>query len=213
MANQTVDEIVEALAAVRAEGVPGGPYVRAAPEAYRAMSHDVLRQPHAHDTAERPRASAVYALEDDRAMHLWTRQGPGGAPWVGLVTSVSRTRAGIVLSAGYRVLAETPEEAEALAEDPGRALATLVSRFGVSYYTGRKRVYFLPEHVVELGARLETLGPDAFARAVGLETPPDGAQVAVNVAVSPGEGATTRLSWFFVLDLTRYERETRPRGR
>jgi hypothetical protein len=212
VANQTADEIVEALAAVRAEGVPEGPYVRAAPEAYRAMSHDVLRQTHAHDTAARPRAAAAYAL-DDRAMHLWTRQGPGDAPWVGLVTSVSRTRAGIVLNAGYRVLTGTPEEAAALAEDPGRALATLVTRFGVSYYTGRKRVYFIPEHVVELGARLETLGPDEFARAVGLETPPDGAQVAVNVAVSPGEGATTRLSWFFVLDLTRYERETRPRGR
>jgi hypothetical protein len=212
VANQTVDEIVASLEAVRAEGAPEGPYVRAAPEAYRAMSHDVLRQPHAHDTAERPGAAAVYT-QGERALYLWSRQGPGGAPWVGLVTSVSRTRAGIVLNAGYRVLTGTPEEAAALAEDPGRALATLVSRFGVSYYTGRKRVYFMPEHVVELGARLETLGPDAFARAVGLETPPDGAQVAVNVAVSPGDGATTRLSWFFVLDLTRYERETRPRGR
>lgn len=212
MAAQTVDEIVASLEAVRADGAPEGPYVRAAPEAYRAMSHDVLRQPHAHDTAERPRASAVYA-QGDRGLCLWTRPGPNGAAWVGLVTSVSRARAGIVLNAGYRVLTESAEDAEALAGDPGRALATLVTRFGVSYYTGRKRVYFMPEHVVELPARLETLGPDAFARAVGLETPPDGAQVAVNVAVSPGDDGATRLAWFFVLDLARYERETRPRGR
>ncbi len=212
MANQTVDEIVALLEPLRAEEGPRPPYARAAPEAYRAMSHDVLRQSHAHDAAERPDASASY-VQDERAMHLWTRQGPGDAPWVALVTSVTRTRAGIVLNAGYRVVTETPEEAAALALDPARALATLATRFGASFYTGRKRVYLMPEHLVEIGGRLDSLGPDQFARAVGLETPPDGSKVAVNVVVSPGEGTTTRLSWLFVIDLTRYEAGSRPRGR
>ncbi len=212
MANQTVDEIVALLDGVRVDVVPEAPSVRAAPEAYRAMSHDVLRQSHAHDTAERPDASARYE-QGERFMSLWTRQGPKGAPWVGLAISVSRTRAGAVLNAGYRVSTDSADEAAALAGDPARALATLVTRFGISYYTGRKRVYFVPEHLVELSVRLDTLGPDQFARAVGLETPPDGSKVAVNVVVSPGEEGVSRLAWFFVLDLTRYERELRPRGR
>lgn len=212
MANQTAEEIVALLAPLRAADAPVGPVVRAAPEAYRAMSHDVLRQSHAHDAVERPTASASF-VQDDRAMHLWTRQGPGGAPWVALALSVTRNRAGAVLNAGYRVVADGPGDAAALAADPARALATLVTRFGVSFYTGRKRVYLMPEHLVGIEGRLDALGPDEFARAVGLETPPDGAKVAVNVVVSPAEGGATRLSWFFVLDLTRYESESRPRGR
>lgn len=212
MEHQTVDEIAELLEAVRAEGAPQGPYVRTSPEAYRSMSHDVLRQSHAHDAADRPRASARYR-QGEREMSLWTRQGPEEAPWVALVTSVTRVRRGIVVNAGYRVGAESPEAAAALAADPGRAFATLVNRFGVSFYTGRRRVYFAPEHLIPLDGKLESLGPEAFARAVGLEEPPVGAKVAVNVAVSQAEPGITRLSWFFVLDLVRYEAETRPRGR
>lgn len=212
MANQTADEIVELLEPLRTDEPPRGPYARATPDAYRAMSHEVLRQTHAHDTAERPAASASY-LQGDRELFLWTRQGPGDAPWVALVTSVTRGRGGIVLNAGYRVPVGSPEEAAALALDPSRALAELVTRFGVSYYTGRKRVYLQPEHRVELEGRLDALGPDQFARAVGLETPPDGSRVAVNVALSPGGEGVTLLRWFFVLDLTRYEDEARPRGR
>lgn len=209
---QTVDQIVELLEAVRADGVPEGPYVRAAPEAYRAMSHDVLRQSHAHDAAERATATATFTV-DESTMHLWTRQGPNDAPWVALVTSVTGNGSGRVLNAGYRVLASSVEEAAELSQDPARALATLVTRFGVSYYTGRKRVYFVPWQDVEIPGRLDALGPDEFARVVGLETPPDGARVAVNVVVAPGEGGLTRLRWLFVLDVTRYERESRPRGR
>jgi hypothetical protein len=212
VANQTADEIVELLEPLRAAAGPEGPLVRAAPEAYRAMSHDVLRQSHAHGAAERPTAAASFA-QGDRAMHLWTRRGPDDAAWVALALSVTRNRAGSVLNAGYRVIADGPDEAAALAADPARALATLVTRFGVSFYTGRKRVYLMPEHLVEIEGRLDALGPDQFARAVGLETPPDGSKVAVNVVVSPAEGGATRLSWFFVLDLTRYEDASRPRGR
>lgn len=212
MANQTADEIVDLLEPLRSVEPPSGPYARADPGAYRAMSHDVLRQTHAHDTAERPAASAAY-LQGDRELFLWTRPGPGGAPWVGLATSVTRGRGGIVVNAGYRVPVGSADEAAALAEDPSRALAELVTRFGVSYYTGRKRVYLQPEHRVELEGRLDALGPDQFARAVGLETPPDGAKVAVNVALGQDDEGATLLRWFFVLDLTRYEAEARPRGR
>jgi hypothetical protein len=176
------------------------------------MSHEVLRQSHAHDAVERPDAAARYE-HAATAMHLWTRQGPGGAPWVALVSSVSRTERGIVPNAGYRVLTESPEEAAELARDPSRALATLLTRHGVSYYDGRQRIYFTPQHLVNLPGPLETLGPDAFARAVGLEEPAEGSQVAVNVAVSTGRDGTTRLSWLFVLDLTGYEREARARHR
>ncbi|MBJ7455721.1 MAG: hypothetical protein JHC74_06655, partial [Thermoleophilia bacterium] len=176
MANQTVDEIVELLAPLRVEDGLAGTVVRAAPDAYRAMSHDVLRQSHAHEAAERATASASF-VQDDRAMHLWTRRGPGDAAWVALALSVTRNRSGSVLNAGYRVIADGPEEAAALAADPARALATLVTRFGVSFYTGRKRVYLMPEHLVEIEGRLDALGPDQFARAVGLETPPDGSKV------------------------------------
>ncbi len=212
MEHQSVDDITQLLEANRAAGVPEGPFARATPEGYRSMSHDVLRQTHAHDAAERPDGAASYS-GDGAVLNLWTRRGPDGAPWVALVTSVNRTRKGILLNAGYRVLADSADEAAALAVDPARALATLITRYGVSFYTGRRRVYFLPEHLVALDAPLSSLGPDAFARAVGLETPPDGAKVAVNVAVSAGDKGITRFSWFFVLDLTRYEQETRQRGR
>lgn len=209
---QTVDDIVALLDPLRADGVPEGRIVRATPEAYRSMSHEVLRQTHAHDTAERAQAAAVYRV-DDREMCLWTRQGPGGASWVGLTSSVIRSRAGMVLNAGYRVPAGSPQEAASLVGDPARALGTLLTGFGVSFYTGRTRVYFLPEHRVELDGRLDALGPEQFARAVGLETPPDGSQVAVNVVVSKTDDGASRLSWFYVLDLTRYEDALRPPGR
>jgi hypothetical protein len=210
--HQSIEEIVGLLGAARVEAVPQGPYMRTAPESYRRMSHEVLRQSHAHDAVERPDAAARYE-HAATAMHLWTRQGPGGAPWVALVSSVSQTEKGIVPNAGYRVLAESPEEAAELARDPSRALATLLTRHGVSYYDGRQRIYFTPQHLVRLPGPLETLGPDAFARAVGLEEPAQGSQVAVNVAVSTGRDGTTRLSWLFVLDLTAYEREARARHR
>ena len=212
MPNQTIEEIVGLLEAARVEAVPQGPYVRTAGDSYRQMSREVLRQSHAHDAVERPDAAARYE-HGATAMHLWTRQGPGEAPWVALVSSVSRTEKGIVPNAGYRVLTQTPEAAAALARDPSRALATLVTRYGVSYYDGRQRIYFTPQHLVNLPGPLETLGPDAFARAVGLEEPAAGAQVAVNVAVSTGRDGTTRLSWLFVLDLTAYEQEARARRR
>jgi hypothetical protein len=210
--HQTIEEIVGLLEAARVEAVPQGPYVRTAADSYRQMSREVLRQSHAHDAVERPDAAARYE-HGATAMHLWTRQGPGEAPWVALVSSVSRTEKGIVPNAGYRVLTQTPEAAAALARDPSRALATLVTRYGVSYYDGRQRIYFTPQHLVNLPGPLETLGPDAFARAVGLEEPAAGAQVAVNVAVSTGRDGTTRLSWLFVLDLTAYEQEARARRR
>lgn len=212
MAEQTIDEIVELLEAARVEAVPEGPYARAPAESYRQMSHEVLRQSHAHDAVERPDAAARYE-HGATAMHLWTRQGPGGAAWVALVFSVRRTEEGIVPNAGYRVLTETPEDAAALARDPSRALATLLTRHGISYYDGRQRIYFTPQLVVNLPGPLETLGPDAFARAVGLAEPPAGAQVTVNVTVSTGRDGSTRLSWLFVIDLTAYEQEAQTRRR
>lgn len=206
---QTIDDIVGLLGSIAGDPPPTKPYVRAGADAYRAMCSDVLRQSHAHDAADRAHAAAGY-VHGDSAMYLWTRQGPDNAPWVALVTCVNRTRAGVVLNAGYRVTVDSGEEAAELAGDPARALAILVTRFGVSYYTGSKRVYFSPEQPVEIPGRLEALGPEEFARAVGLETPPDGARVAVNVAPAPGEDGTTLLRWLFVLDVTRYEKETRP---
>ena len=109
--------------------------------------------------------------------------------------------------------ADSAEEAAALAGDPGRALATLVTRYGITYYSGTQRVFFLPQLLVNLSAPLASLGPDAFSKAVSLQEPPDGAQLAVNVASYRGRDGSTRLSWFFVLDLARYEREARARRR
>ncbi len=212
MARQTVDEIVEALEAVRSPDAPAGPYVRVPAPRYTSMTHDVLRQSHAHDTVERPDASATYhqAVAD---LHVWTRSGPDGGPWVALATSVTRLADRIVVDAGFRVPADSPEHAAELARDPARTLATLLTRFGLSYYSEKKRVFVTPLHVASLSAPLEELGPDQFARAVGLETPPDGTAVAVNVAVSRSRDGMTRLAWLFVLDLTRYAAEARPRRR
>jgi hypothetical protein len=209
MRHQSIDEMVALLAPLRTEQPPAGPYARATTDAYEAMSGDVLRQSHAHQAAERPHASATYA-HGDSAMCLWTKPGPDGASWTALVTSATRNREGTVLNAGYRVLTDSPDEAVALADDPALALATLLSRFGVSYYTGTKRVYFVPEQVVELSGRLEALGPNEFARTVGLETPPDGSRVAVNVDVARGEEGHAALRWLFVLDVTRYAEASRP---
>ena len=100
MPHQSIEEIVGLLEAARVEAVPQGPYVRTAAESYRRMSHEVLRQSHAHDAVGRPDAAARYE-HAATAMHLWTRQGPGRAPWVALVCSVSRTEKGIVPNAGY----------------------------------------------------------------------------------------------------------------
>jgi hypothetical protein len=212
VALQTLDEIADLLESSRAEDVPAGPYVRAPAPAYTQMTHDVLRQTHAHEAAERPDAAARYEY-GATSFYLWTRRAPDGAPWVALVTSVSPTERGIVLNAGYRVPADSPEEAAALAADPSRTLATLVTRYGVTYYSGTQRVFFLPQLLVNLPAPLESLGPEAFSKAVSLQTPPDGAQVAVNVASYRGRDGSTRLSWLFVLDLARYEREAKARRR
>ena len=212
MALQTLDEIAELLDSARAEDVPAGPYVRAPAPAYTQMTHDVLRQSHAHEAAERPDAAARYEY-GATSLYLWTRRGPDDAPWVALVTSVTPTDRGIVLNAGYRVPAESAEEAAVLASDPSRALATLVTRYGITYYSGTQRVFLLPQLLVNLSAPLASLGPDAFSKAVSLQAPPDGAHLAVNVASYRGRDGSTRLSWLFVLDLARYEREAKARRR
>lgn len=203
MPHQTVDEIVAALDATRAEEPPSGPYVRVPAARYRVMTHDVLRQTHAHDAVQRPDAAATYEQAFGN-LHLWTRRPPK-AQWVALATSVTRIEQGIVIDAGYRVAADSAAHADALAADPARALGTLLTRYGLSYFSERKRVYITPLHVATLAAPLEELGADQFARAVGLQTPPDGSQVAVNVSLSRSRDGVSRLAWLFVIDLTRYE--------
>jgi hypothetical protein len=74
-------------------------------------------------------------------------------------------------------------------------------------------VYFLPEHIIEISRPLDRLGPAEFQKAVALEEPPEGAQVAVNVALSTTSSGATRLSWFFVLNLTSYTDEVAARRR
>lgn len=212
VSRQTIDEIVSVLEATRAAEAPAKPYVRVPSARYTAMTHDVLRQAHAHDTVERPDASASYE-QDVGTLSLWARRGPDGGSWVALATSVTRIEQGIVVDAGFRVPADSPEHAAELAQDPARALAVLLTRFGLSYWSQGKRVYVTPLHVVSLGAPLEELGPDQFARAVGLETPPDGTEVAVNVKVARSRDGLSRLAWLFVIDLTRYAAEARPRRR
>lgn len=205
MSTQTADDITALLAPLRREEPPTGPYARVPADSYGRMSLDGLRQAHAHQTAERPDAAATY----ERAgsfLHLWAKAGPGDAAWTALVTSVSRPD-GIALNAGYRVIARDADEARALAADPARALAQLVTRHGVSYFSGTRRVYLLPEHIIDIPTPLDRLGPAEFQRAVALEEPAEGAQVAVNVALSTTAEGATRLSWFFVLDLTAYARE------
>jgi hypothetical protein len=109
------------------------------------------------------------------------------------------------------VAADGPEHAAELAADPAAALGTLLTRFGLSYFSERRRVYLTPLHVASLPAPLAELGPDRFARAVGLETPPAGTDVAVNVATARSRDGLTRLAWLFVLDLTRYAEDARAR--
>lgn len=202
---QSVDDIVALLTPLRAVDPPSGPYEQVPAASYLSMSHEGLRQAHARQTAERPDAAASHELSGSH-LHLWTRQGPDGAPWVALVTSVSRPGR-IALNAGYRVIAGDPDEAGALAADPARALASLVTRHGVSYYSGTKRVHLLPEHIIQISRPLDRLGPAEFQKAVALEEPPEGARVAVNVALSTTSDGATRLSWFFVLNLTSYAEE------
>lgn len=211
MSRQTAADIVALLEPLRAEHPPAGPYAQVSAENYRRMSHDVLRQRHADDAARRPDAAATYEQAGSH-LHLWVKRGPDEAQWVALVTSVGRP-GDIALNAGYRVPAESADEAAELAADPARALAELIAGYGVSYYSGTKRVYFLPEHLLRLSQPLERLGPAEFARAVALEEPPDGAQIAVNVALSSTSDGGTRLSWFFVLDLSRYGRDAAGRRR
>ena len=205
MSAQTAAEIVELLAPLRVGAPPRAPHDRVPAEAYRRMSHDGLRQAHAHRAAERPDAAATYESAGSR-LHLWAKAGPDGAAWTALVTSVDRAGR-VALDAGYRVIADDAGHARELAADPALALAALVTRHGLSYFSGTRRVYLLPEHVVELPRPLERLGPAEFQRAVALEEPPEGAQVAVNVAVSTTAAGATRLGWFFALDLASYARE------
>lgn len=212
MARQTIDEIVAALEATRLPDPPTGPYIRVPAARYTRMTGDVLRQGHAHDAVDRPDASASFE-QSIATMHLWSRRGPDGGPWVALVTSVTQHDRGIVIDAGFRVPADSPEHAAELARDPARALATLLTRFGLSYYSENKRVFITPLHIASLSGELEDLGPDQFARAVGLEVPPDGSAVAVNVSVARSRDGMTRLAWLFVVDLTAYAAEATPRRR
>lgn len=212
MARQTADDIATELEAVRAEEAPTGPYLRSPASRYSAMSRDVLRQAHAHQAVERPDGAAAYG-QSVATLTLWSRRGPDGGPWVALATSVNRVDAGIVVDAGYRVPADSPEHAAELAREPARALATLLDRFGLSYWDGTRRVLVRPLHVVSLSAPPTELGPNQFARAVGLEEPAPGADVAVNLAAARSRDGLTRLAWLYVLDLTRYEAEMRPRRR
>lgn len=212
VSRQTIDEIVAVLEATRAAEGPAPPYVRVPAARYASMTHDVLRQGHAHDAVERPDATASYE-QAVGTLSLWTRRGPDGGPWVALATGLTRVDRGIVVDAGFRVPADSPEHAAALAQDPARALGVLLTRFGLSYRSEGKRVYVTPLHVVSLSAPLEELGPDQFARAVGLETPPAGTAVAVNVKVARSRDGLARLAWLFVIDLTRYAAEARPRRR
>jgi hypothetical protein len=212
VSRQTIDEIASLLEAARGAESPARPYVRTPAARYSAMTHDVLRQGHAHDAVERPDASASYE-QAVGTLSLWTRRGPDGGPWVALATSVTRIERGIVVDAGYRVPADSPEHAAELAQDPARTLAVLLTRFGLSYWSEGRRVFLTPLHVVSLPGALEELGPDQFARAVGLETPPAGTEVAVNVRVARSRDGLSRLAWLFVLDLTRYAAEVRPRRR
>lgn len=205
MPHQTADEIVALLHAARVEAVPQGPYGSVSADAYRRMSDEVLRQRHAHDAAERPDAAASYEHAGSH-LHLWSRRGPGEAPWVALATSVSRPDR-IAVNAGYRVFASDDADARVLAADPAAALARLLVRHGVSYYSGTQRVYLLAEHVLDLDKPLDRHTPLEFQRAVALEEPPEGARVAVNVALSTTEVGATRLAWFFALDLAAYSRE------
>lgn len=202
---QTASEIVALLEPLRRAEGPDRPHERVPAESYRRMSGDGLRQAHAHQTAERPDVAASYEIAGS-FLHLWARRGPDGAPWTALVTSVSRPGE-IALNAGYRVPAEDPDDAERLAGDPAAALAALVTAHGITYFSGTRRVYFMPEHIIEISRPLERLGPAEFQRAVALEEPPEGASVAVNVALSNTSAGATRLAWFFVLNLTSYGRE------
>ncbi|WP_217912674.1 hypothetical protein [Miltoncostaea marina] len=209
--HQTPEQIAEALAPARADEPPSGPSLRVPAARYAAMSRDVLRQTHAHDAVERPDAAAAYE-GPVATLRLWTRAAPGGAPWTALATSVNEVEGRVAVDAGYRVPADSAEHAAALARDPALALGTLLSRYGLSYYAGR-RVYLTPLHVVSLTAPLAELGPDQFARAVGLEEPAPGTDVAVNVASARSRDGLTRLAWLWVLDLTRYEADARARRR
>lgn len=179
--------------------------------AYVSMSGDGLRQAHAHQSAERADAAATFTHTGGQ-LHLWTRRGPGGAPWVALVTSVSAPDR-IALSAGYRVPAADAEEAGILAEDPARALARLLGLYGLTYFSGSQRVRLLEEHIVRVPGAFDRLSPSEFQRAVALEEPPEGARLAVNVAVSTTSDGATRLAWFFVIDLAAYGREVAARRR
>lgn len=211
MSTQGPDDITALLAPLRTGEPPAGPYGQVPAESYRRMSLDGLRQAHAHRTAERPDAAATYECAGS-SLHLWAKAGPGDAAWTALATSVSRPDR-ILVNAGYRVLAADADEARELAADPARALAALVTRHGISYFSGTRRVYLLPEHIIDIPVPLDRLGPAEFQRAVALEEPPEGAQVAVNVALSTTPAGSTRLSWFFVLDLTDYAREVAARRR
>lgn len=212
MSRQTIDEIVAALEATRLPDAPTGPYIRVPAARYTRMTHDVLRQAHAHDAVERADASASFE-QSISTLHLFSRRAPDGGAWVALATSVTAHERGIVIDAGFRVPADSPEHAAELALDPARTLATLLTRFGLSYYSDNKRVFITPLHVASLSGPLEELGPDQFARAVGLEVPPDGSAVAVNVSVARSRDGMTRLAWLFVVDLTKYAAEAAPRRR
>lgn len=205
MSNQSVDDILTLLEPLRAAEPPEGTLVAVPAAGYRHMSHDGLRQRHAHETAERPDAAVSFECAGAH-LHLWAKAGPGGRPWAALVTSVSRPGR-LLVNAGYRVRADDAEQAAEFGARPDLALAHLVTRHGVSYYSGSRRVYLLPEHIIDIPRPLDQLGPNEFQKAVALEEPPEGAQLAVNVALSNTPQGATRLSWFFVLDMTAYSRE------
>lgn len=205
-ATDPIDAIVAVLDPLRTGDAPRSGLVSVSAGAYAHMSHEVMRQRHADQLAARPRASATLATAGSH-LHLWSREAPNGAPWVGLATATVPEGRPVGVAAAYRIHLSSTEEAADLAAQPTRALATLLVRHGLTHHNGRSRVHISPSHELDLPTPLDRLGPTEFTRAVALSEPPDGAQVTVNFNSATTSAGRTRLTWLFVMNMTSYVAE------
>lgn len=144
---QTFDELLQAIQAAEAEGeIEAFPQVGAvAQEQYEANSGKGLRREHALELFESPDQLTTYRHRDLRFL-VATRRGPGPKPWVALAIAKPDPRASnrFVVHAGFRLYVDAEDEATRLAGSPSLAFATLLRRYGRTFFNEGRRVRFLP---------------------------------------------------------------------
>jgi hypothetical protein len=193
MSDQSFDEIVSAVEAVRIE-TPDGFDEWSVPiqGEFDQLGWTQVRPDQAVEAVKHPTAIAVYGYADLR-WFMSTRKRSGAA-YVVLVVGDVRDKQRLI-RASFRV-----KGSEDLARDPARAFATLLQSSGVDYTAGRRRVRFVP---VVMLPHANTPREAADALDFEQRDRPDGDRWFMGQMGGAEEGGA-KVAWPFVIDAIKY---------